>query len=115
MARIQPEESCPCGTGESFGACHGKRLREASAPPSRRISLHVIPEPDPGSRTLFKNTGLTSVFFSGNGSDALDCGACGAPLAVGVRRQSFASIVLKCNQCGAFNDTSMGAMPLSES
>lgn len=105
MARIRPEESCPCGSGESFGACHGKKPQEASASPSRRISLHVIPEPDPGSRTVFENTAPTSVFFSGNGSDALDCGTCGAPLAVGVPRGSFVSIVLKCNKCGAFNDT----------
>jgi hypothetical protein len=38
-----------------------------------------------------------------------DCGACGAPLIVGVSRGAITDLVLRCPACGAFNDTKWGS------
>jgi hypothetical protein len=82
---------------------------EASRWEARRrlhIRLEVITEPDPGTRAVFEHGGEGSIFFQGShGTDSLDCGSCSAPLAVGILRNQFRDVVLKCANCGAFNDT----------
>lgn len=108
MAKIQDDEPCPCGSGKTFGECHGKKLRERAALEiTGHISLKVIPEPDPNSRTIFEKMPETgTIFLQGYESkEAMECGSCGAPLAVGISREAATSIVFKCAQCGAFNDT----------
>jgi hypothetical protein len=105
--RISDSELCPCESGKMFGDCHGERIRRARARPSeRRIRLTVIPPPDPGTRSVFERQGAGTVIFEGtHGTDALECGECGAVLAIGVMRNQFRSLVLRCGNCEAFNET----------
>lgn len=107
MAKIDPNEPCPCGSGKTFGDCHGPRvITNQPVVISQRIPLKVIPEPDPGSRSVFIKNGEGSIIFSGRETEiSLDCGQCGASLVVGLKQEQIRSIVLRCNQCGAFNDT----------
>jgi hypothetical protein len=107
MAKIDPNEPCPCGSGKTFGDCHGPRvITNRPIVISQRIPLKVIPEPDPGSRSVFIQNGKESIVFSGRETEiSLDCGQCGASLVVGLKQDQIRNIVLKCNQCGAFNDT----------
>lgn len=105
--KIDKDEPCPCASGRKFGDCHGES-NPAKRPPSvlRHVQLAVIPEPDPGTRSVIEKTsGDTVIFLGGSGGDSLDCGSCGAPLAVRVDRGQFVSIVLRCNNCASFNDT----------
>lgn len=108
MPRIRDDEICPCGSGRLFGDCHGLKIRERlTAQPENHISLTVIPKPTHGTRSVLEKTDGDSIIFNGAGSgpDSLDCGQCGAPLAVCVRREQFARIVLRCIACGSYNDT----------
>lgn len=106
MTRIRDEEPCPCGSGRTFGDCHAVVIRErANVTPKNRMALNVIPRPDPDTRSVFEKAGGDSVFFVGTGEDQLDCGGCGAPLAVAVSRDQFHGLVLRCVECGAYNDT----------
>jgi len=71
------------------------------------LPLTVIPDPDPNTRTVYEKkigTG-TTFFFDNQGRYSLDCGVCGAPLAVVSDRQQVTRIVLRCAACGEFNDT----------
>lgn len=107
MAKIKPNESCPCGSGKEFAMCHGPKVVDNQPPSiSQRIALKVIPEPDPDTRSVFIRTGDGTVLFQGyNANISLDCGKCNAPLVVGLAQEQVINIVLKCNQCGIFNDT----------
>jgi hypothetical protein len=107
MAKIEPTELYPCGSGAVFGECHGKTVIVDTSPPiSARITLTVIPEPDPATRTVSVKTGEGTIAFNGTATEkSFDCGSCGASLAVGVREDQVYGAVIKCNQCGAFNDT----------
>jgi SEC-C motif-containing protein len=109
MAKIEDDEICPCGSGQSFGQCHGKKIRERSVPQiTQHIRLDVIPEPDSNSRSVFqKMPGTGTVVFQGyESTESLDCGSCGAPLAVGIRPGLISSVVLQCAACRAFNELS---------
>jgi hypothetical protein len=105
MAKIKDDELCPCGSGVIFGECHGKKLKQEPTI-MRHFSLKVIPEPDPDSRAVFEFTGEGTVIFRGSSStDALDCGSCSSPLAIGLLRDQIRGAVLKCANCNAFNET----------
>lgn len=100
MAKIDPTEPCPCGSGKTFGDCHGPRV-VTDRPPviSQRVPLKAIPEPDPNSRAVFIKNGEGSIILSGRETQiSLDCGQCGASLVVGLRRDQIRNIVLHCNQ-----------------
>jgi DNA-directed RNA polymerase subunit RPC12/RpoP len=107
MAKIDPTEPCPCGSGAVFGECHGRTLvNDTPRTISARIPLSVIPEPDPGTRAVFVKTGEGTIAFQGTATEkSFDCGSCGASLAIGVREDQMQGMVIKCNQCGTFNDT----------
>lgn len=106
MAKIQPDEPCPCGSGKPFRDCHGPRVKTGPPPITDHLRLPVIPEPDPGTRSVFQKTTAGSVIFAGEETGlSLDCGRCGSPLVQGLRREQVASIVLQCNACGSYNDT----------
>jgi hypothetical protein len=102
--RIADNELCPCESGRTYANCHKKQPSERAGP-LVHVKLAVIPEPDPGSRTVFDCEGPTTVFFKGYGPHSLDCGDCGEPLAVGVARDQFSGLVLQCCTCGSYNDT----------
>jgi hypothetical protein len=107
VAKIAPDETCPCGSGLAYRVCHGPKVRKQEPPEiKQRIRLQVIPEPDPNSRTVFEKTGDGTVLFQGFATNiALACGSCGAPLAAGIEPNQIKGIVLRCKQCSAFNDT----------
>ena len=70
--------------------------------------LRAIPKPDETTRTVFTKTDdPDSLFFQGEAGVDLsyDCGACGAPLAYGVRPGQLVNLVLQCGRCGAYNET----------
>jgi hypothetical protein len=108
VVKIADEEVCPCGSGLTFGDCHGRKIRErAASVPSKHIPLTVITPPDPNTRSVLEKTGGDTIIFNGLGAgpDSLDCGGCDSPLAVSVAREQFQGIVLRCLNCGAYNDT----------
>lgn len=106
MAKIEQNELCPCKSGLLFKECHGPKVKKPKTPDIiQTITLEVIPEPAPDSRTLFINTGEGSVTFRGYEVGlALTCGSCHAHLVVGIPRNNIRDIVIKCNVCGSFNE-----------
>jgi len=106
MAKIDPEERCPCESGLLFKECHGPRVKIMKAPAiTHRIALGVIPEPDPNSRAIFFYEGEGTVVFSGYDVGlALTCGKCASELVTGVRRDAIQGVVIRCKNCGAFNE-----------
>jgi hypothetical protein len=107
MAKIDLNEPCPCGSGFLFKACHGPKVRTQKIPEiTEHIPLAVISEPDPGSRAIFEKTGEGTVLFQGFETGiALVCGKCQASLAAGLNRSQIHGIVLRCKNCGSFNET----------
>ncbi|MGE0104966.1 MAG: SEC-C metal-binding domain-containing protein [Blastocatellales bacterium] len=107
MAKISPDEPCPCGASVLFKECHGAKV-QVKVPPEikQKIMLKVIPEPDPNTRTVFEKIGEGSILFQGFETNiALVCGACNAVLAAGMASDKVRHIILRCNLCGSFNDT----------
>lgn len=73
---------------------------------AKKIMLKVIPEPDPNTRSVFIYKGEGTVIFEGDSANVEQCcGSCGAPLTIGVPPERIRNLVLKCNACGAFNET----------
>lgn len=107
MAKILQDEPCPCGSPSLFRDCHGPKVRIATPPEiKQRVPLKVIAEPDPSTRTVFEKTGEGTILFQGFDTNiGLVCGTCAAVLAAGLHREQIMSVVLRCKQCGAFNET----------
>jgi len=106
MAKIEPQEPCPCGSGKTFADCHGPRVKSGPPPITTHLRLKVIPEPAPGTRAVFEHAGEGTVFFVGEVVGlSLDCGKCGSPLVQGLNREQVMGIVLHCKSCGAYNNT----------
>jgi len=106
MAKIDPDEQCPCGSGKLFKECHGPKVKKQVTPDiTKELKLKVIPEPDPDTRSVFIYNGEGTIAFRGfEVGLALTCGQCNSHLVVGVRRENIKNIVIKCNNCGAFNE-----------
>jgi hypothetical protein len=102
--RIQPEEPCPCGSGNPYGDCHGRHLSEQPEI-TRLIPLQVIPEPDPETRSVLQAMGPTPLFRGTESSVAYTCGSCNAPLVIGVDIGRLQNVVLGCGSCNSFNET----------
>jgi len=74
-----------------------------------------VPEPDPGSASVFHYIGEGTILMQGYDSEvSLDCGNCGASLIVGLRPHQISEIIVKCNGCGSFNDTSTNPVAAGE-
>ena len=108
MRQIRPDEPCPCRSGAIYSDCHmDRRLATSPEAIKRRIRLRVIPEPDPETRAVFqKLAGATdSLLFTGSEStDAYVCGSCYTPLVVGTPLTQLQNLVLRCSQCGRYNE-----------
>ncbi|WP_410017216.1 SEC-C metal-binding domain-containing protein [Pseudomonas sp. 14P_5.3_Bac1] len=107
MAKIDQDEPCPCGSGQLFKDCHSRNVKRPAAPPiDKIISLKIIPEPDPNTRSIFCRDGDSTVIFEGflEGT-ALICGNCSKNLVIGLPKESVQNLVLHCNNCQAFNET----------
>ena len=71
---------------------------------TERVALPVIPEPDPGTATVFHRHGEgTLVFTANDNSIAMVCGNCAAELTAGLDRGKVRGAVLRCNNCAVFN------------
>lgn len=107
MAKIKPEEPCPCGSGKLFADCHAPKVIGYQRPViSQRIALKVIPEPDPDTRAVFVRIGDETILMESNVTNiSMDCGKCGSPLIVGLDPRQVGNIVIQCNHCGSFNDS----------
>ncbi len=71
----------------------------------RKVSLAVIPEPEPNTRSVLIFSGEGTVVMSGQGNVTLECGNCHAPLVQGIEMKQLENLVFKCNNCGAYNET----------
>lgn len=107
MAKIDPNEPCPCGSGNPFKACHGPKVRTTKdVAITERVRLTVIPEPDHLTRAVFVRTGEGTIAFSGYESGVAQCcGTCDSELIVGLPVGRVENVVIRCNKCGSFNDT----------
>jgi hypothetical protein len=107
MVAIDPNEVCPCGSGKLFKDCHALKIKVDVVPPiTKRIKLKVIPEPAHESRGVIYYRGEGTIAFKGfEVGLAMDCGKCQAPLVVGVPQNAIRHLVIRCKQCGSFNDT----------
>jgi hypothetical protein len=106
MAEINPKELCPCGSGKTFGDCHLPHVKHGPPPITEHIRLRVIPEPDPNTRAVFTFTGEGTLGVTGEASGlSMDCGGCGSALIQGVAWGDIRGIVIKCNNCGRYNET----------
>jgi hypothetical protein len=108
VAKISPDEICPCNkSGKLFKDCHGPKVRTQNPPEIRhRIPLKVISEPDPNTRSVIDRVGKGTIIIQGFHTEiGLTCGTCDAILIAGMDREQITSIVLRCNKCGAFNET----------
>lgn len=106
MSRIDPDETCPCGSGIPFRDCHLPRVKRDVPPDlTDHVRLTVIPEPDPESRSVFLRDGDGTVAFQGfEVGLSQDCGNCAACLIAGLPPGRVAGIVIRCNACGSFNE-----------
>ena len=107
MAKIDPNEPCPCKSGLLFKDCHEPKIKKPKLPDiNEEIMLNVIPEPDPDTRSVFIREGEGTIVFTGYQVGlALLCGRCKSHLIVGIPKENIQNIVIRCNNCGAFNET----------
>lgn len=106
MPAIDPEEPCPCGSGKRYKDCHARLARRTEPLITEHQALTVVREPDPGTRTVFEKAGNDPLFAVGSETGiSYDCGSCGVSLLAGIDIQRVVNIVLRCAQCGSFNDT----------
>jgi len=86
------------------------RARGKPTPQKHHIKLHVIPEPAEGTRSVIIREGEgTAVFRNDDGPNVvMDCGACDARLVQGVPVGQIENVVVRCNGCGAYNETVEG-------
>ena len=107
MAKIDPNELCPCDSGLLFKECHGPKVKEPVVPKiTEEIELLVIPEPDPNTRAVFIYDGPGTIGFTGfEVGLALCCGKCRSHLTEGIAKNNLRNMVIKCKQCGSYNDT----------
>jgi predicted RNA-binding Zn-ribbon protein involved in translation (DUF1610 family) len=96
------------GYGEFLITRHVARRQKQEPPPRqprRKIRMMVIPEPEPHTRSVIMYVGPGTVAMKGPGNVTMVCGNCGSPLIVGLKVSALESVVLRCNNCGAFNDS----------
>src|SRR5947207_16012901 len=97
MAKILPNELCPCGSGAFFKDCHGPKVRSRTPPEiKRRVSLNVIPEPDPNTRSVFEKINEGTILFQGFDTDiGLTCGTYDPVLAAEMDREQIRTIAFR--------------------
>lgn len=80
----------------------------------RHLRLPVISEEEAKGRTVIVYKPDTpekhpTIGMEGKGPDAprliMECGNCGAPLVKGLGAHQLQNIVLRCNACGAYNES----------
>lgn len=106
MAKINPNELCPCQSGLLFKDCHGPKVRQLKTPTiTQTVELKIIPEPDPNTRTVFIYDGEGTICFSGYEVGLeLVCGSCESQLVIGIPKANIENIVIRCKNCGNYNE-----------
>jgi hypothetical protein len=107
LVKIDPDEPCPCGSGKPYRNCHQAAQQQTAPEVSEHRPLTEIPEPDPGTRTVFEWGGdREGLFLVGSESSiSYDCASCNAPLYVGLAPGAVQNIVFRCPRCGTFNES----------
>lgn len=107
MAKIDPNEPCPCDSGLLFKECHEPSIKQPEVPTiTKTILLNTIPEPDPHTRSVIIKRGVGTIIFKGYSIGlALVCGSCKSHLVVGIPRAAIENIVMRCNACGSYNES----------
>lgn len=80
--------------------------------PTQNVPLLVIAEPEEGTRAVFVLTddAAAAAYPIKGGAKIpyrLVCGACGRWLVGGFQRAQMNGVVIRCPECGAFNDTAI--------
>ncbi len=70
-----------------------------------RFKLRVIPEPEPGTRSVLVSEDVQVIMTGELKGVAYDCGSCGLPVIKGVMPGQVRNIVIRCTGCGAYNET----------
>ncbi|WP_419206668.1 SEC-C metal-binding domain-containing protein [Photobacterium leiognathi] len=106
MAKINPDELCPCESGLLFKNCHQLKIKTPIQPAiTHKIKLKIIPEPDPNTRSVFIYNGEGTTVFRGYETGIeMNCGHCSSPLISGLNSNSVSNIVIRCKACGKFNE-----------
>jgi hypothetical protein len=70
------------------------------------ITLAVIPEPKPDTRTVIEGTDENMTLLVGDGpGPTMVCGNCGKTLVIGMTVRRVRNLVFKCPKCGEYNET----------
>jgi predicted RNA-binding Zn-ribbon protein involved in translation (DUF1610 family) len=84
-------------------------------PARRHIRLRSIPRPIDGTRTVFTagdDAPKRFTFIRGDSPGlSFDCAKCGTPLMIDVERGQVTNIVLRCNNCGTYNEADVPPQP----
>lgn len=67
-----------------------------------KIKLSTVAKPHEGSRTVIESK--VSPAFRGKGDVDYICGGCGTLIAEKVRRGQIRNIVVRCPECGQYNE-----------
>lgn len=72
-----------------------------------RFKLRVIPEPEPGTRTVFSigtkfEQDKNKIPFMGKGITDYVCGNCGRMIGRGINLNQIKNIVVKCPKCKSY-------------
>ena len=68
-----------------------------------KYSLEIIPEPKKNSRTVLY-TDKKIQYFKGAGNDNYYCGSCEYLLCESITRSQIQMLILKCPECGGYNE-----------
>lgn len=73
------------------------------------INLKVIPKPQEGAKVVFIPNKNVFPVIKGNvpleqGGETMQCGSCGLPLVINVKKGQVHNIVVKCPACGSYNE-----------
>jgi hypothetical protein len=71
------------------------------------LSLAVIPEPAPNTRSVLNFTGNDTTVLGTEGPITAECGQCGNPLLVNVEMNAIRNIVIRCGACRAYNESNV--------
>ena len=66
--------------------------------------MKVIPEPGVGNRTIVLPTPARMPVMRGSGDVSHACGECGARLIENISAGQLQGIVIRCPECGTFNE-----------
>ena len=73
---------------------------------TERVALKVVPRPKDGTSLVLSPTGRGIVITGGYAGVVLECGSCATALAEGVQSRQLRGLIIRCNNCEAYNTAS---------